>query len=261
MLMKLKLTILLLCFLASFKTAAQDAKPDKETKPAAAKQLAATLPTIDQVLDKYVQAIGGKAAVLKTTSRLVKGPFEIPAASLKGTAEIYAKAPDKTLVVFTIPGFGAIQQGYNGKIGWSKDPVTGLRELTAVELALVKRSVDFHREIKLQEVYKKMTVKEKNKVGDAEVYVVEATPAEGSPETMYFDAQSGLLIRSDFEFDGPQGKLAIETYYEDYRETGAIKMPFTERLVHPILGMTRKTDEVKHNVPIEDSKFDKPKAP
>lgn len=259
--MKLTLAILLLCFWAVARTPAQDAKPKQGAKPVVATESKAALPTIDQVLDKYVQAIGGKAAMLKTTSRLVKGPFEMQAAGLKGTAEIFAKAPDKTLVVFTIPGFGAIQQGYNGKIGWAQDPVTGLRELTGAELALVKRSVDFYREIKLNEIYKKMTVKDKSKVGDREAYVVEATPAEGNPETMYFDAQNGLLIRSDFDFDGPQGKLAIETYYDDYRESGGIKLPFLERLVHPIMGMTRKIDDVKNNIAIEDSKFDKPKAP
>jgi zinc protease len=109
-------------------------------------------------------------------------------------------------------------------------------------------------------MYSKMTVKGKDKVGDKEVYVVEATPTEGSPHKLYFDTQSGLMLRTDREADTPQGKMPFEIYMEDYREVDGVKMPFTVRQVAPAISFTIKVDEVKHNVPVDDAKFNKPAA-
>lgn len=231
-----------------------------QDKPAA-KSDTAGLPSAESLVDKYLAAIGGKEAVLKAKSRLIKGNIEMATMGLKGTAQIYAKAPDKMLTVIDIAGFGMIQQGYNGKIGWSQDPLTGVRELKDSELTMMKRSVEFHRDVKLKELYPKMVVKEKSKVGDAEAYVVEATPVEGTPERLFFDIKTGLLIRTDFEFEGPQGKMQFENFLEDYRLVDGVKMAFTLRQVNPAISITTKIDEVKQNVPIEDSKFEKPKAP
>src|SRR5882762_240539 len=168
-------------------------------KPAADAKPAASLPTADQILDKYVQAIGGKAAIEKQTSRVSKGSFEIPAVGASGTAEIYEKAPNKNAAIITIPGFGVVQEGYDGKTGWAQDPQSGLREKAGAELATAKLDGEFHKPIKLKQLYPKLVVKGKDKVGDKDVYVVEATPVEGSAETWYFDVQSGLVLRQDAE--------------------------------------------------------------
>ncbi|HVY69683.1 MAG TPA: hypothetical protein VHH73_07115 [Verrucomicrobiae bacterium] len=221
----------------------------------------AELPGVDEILAKYVTAIGGKDAVLKINSRLVKGSFEMPAMGLKGTADIYAKAPDKSLMVMTVPGFGVLQQGYNGTVGWAQDPLQGVRNLEGLELAMLKRTVDFHRDIRLKDAYPKMIVTGKAKVGEADTYMIEATPPEGSPEKLYFDAQTGLLLRSDFDFEGPQGKLTIETYFENYQSADGVKLPRIMRQVNPAFSIVTKIDEVKSNVSIADSKFDKPKPP
>ena len=100
--------------------------------------------------------------------------------------------------------------------------------------------------------------KGKQKVGDREAYVIVATPAAGSPEKWYFDTQTGLLIRTDSERESPEGKVPVEAYLEDYKEIDGVKLPFTLRQVLPAFSIIIKISEVKHNVPIEDSKFDKP---
>src|SRR5215208_2779319 len=91
----------------------QPAAKPADTKPADTKP-AGAMPTADQILDKYVQALGGKAAIEKVNSRVSKGNFEIPAMGAGGPIEMYAKAPNKNLVIINIPGFGTIQQGFNG---------------------------------------------------------------------------------------------------------------------------------------------------
>ncbi|HEY7544364.1 MAG TPA: hypothetical protein VID27_05760, partial [Blastocatellia bacterium] len=157
-----------------------------------------------------------------------------------------------------IAGFGLVREGFNGTVAWEDNPQTGMREKSGVELTDAKRDADFYREIKLKTIYTKMTLKGKEKVGDKEAYVIDAVPAEGTPEKWFFDTQSGLRIRSDAERESPQGKVLIESYLGDYREVDGIKIPFSIRQVTPAFSIIIKIMEVKHNVPIEDAKFNKP---
>src|SRR5581483_11660612 len=73
--------------------------------------------TIEQVLEKYVEAMGGKAAIEKVTSRVERGRFEIAGLALSGPVEIYGKAPDKRLIRYTVPGQAVLSEGFNGAIG------------------------------------------------------------------------------------------------------------------------------------------------
>ena len=254
--MKRTLTIFFLSLLVAVTANAQGG----QQKPAADAKPAAKLPTVDQVLDKYVQAIGGKAAVEKQTTRVAKGSFEIAAFGASGTAETYAKAPNKSATVIDIAGFGVVQQIFDGKTGWSQDPQSGLREKAGAELASAKLDSEFYKPVRLKQLYPKIVVKGTDKVGDKEVYVLEATPVESSVETWYFDTQSGLILREDTERESPEGKQAIQIFYEDYKEVDGVKMAFSIRQITPAFTLNIKMVEIKHNVPVDDAKFNKPAA-
>lgn len=218
------------------------------------------MPTVDQILDKYVQAIGGKAAIEKLNSRVAKGTFEIPAMGMSGPAELFAKAPNKSGFVIELTGFGIFKQVYAGASGWAQDPVSGLRDLSPGELAGAKLDEDFYRDIRLKELYPKMELKGKVKVGERDAYLIEATAESGPTDKLYFDTETGLLVRTDGERETAQGKLLGETFLEDYREVDGIKTPFTLRVNNPVISFTIKLTEVKHNVPVDDAKFAKPAA-
>jgi len=258
--MKRILTLLLAVLVPVTLCLAQEEQKKPEAAAPAAKE-SVSLPTLDQILDKFTESSGGKAAIEKITSRYVKGTFEIPSMGASGTVEIYAKAPSKSYTLIDVPGFGMIQQGYDGTVAWEDNPMTGPRDLAGSELAARKRDVDFYRELHFKELYPQMVVKGKEKVGEREAYLVEATPAEGKPEKMFFDAENGLLIRFDAERESPQGVALLETYLEDYRDVDGVKTPFTIRQVNPTFSMTIKFGELKNNIEIDDSKFAKPKPP
>jgi zinc protease len=261
--MKRFVTLLLFTLVAVGQGLAQGAAPKSEAKSAdAAKaaEKAPPLPTVDQILDKYVQAMGGRTAIEKLTSRAAKGTFEMAAMGLNAPVELYAKAPNRVATTINISGFGTVAEGYDGKTAWAQDPTSGLREKGGVELATARLDAEFHKELKLRELYPKMELKGREKVGEREAYVVLATPPEGSAEKWYFDAESGLLVRSDVEREGPQGKLPFEIYLEDYREVDGVKMPFTSRMVNPSVSITIRLEEVKHNVAVDEAKFAKPRA-
>lgn len=231
--------------------------PQKDTKSSDAKTGGA-LPSVDQLLDKYVQALGGKAAVQKVTSMAMKGTFEVPAFGASGTIERYTKAPNKFVIIVEIGGFGTVQQGFNGTAGWAQDPQNGMRDLSGKELAQTKLGADIYRDIKLKELYPKMVVVGKDKVADRDVYVIEATPVDAGPEKMYFDAQTGLIVRTDQTAYNAGEEVATQTFLEDYKEVDGLKIPTTIRQTNPNISFTMKFSDVKSNVPVEDAKFNKP---
>jgi hypothetical protein len=247
--------------LAALTSAAQE-KPKTDGPKADAQKTdarAAATPTVDDILDKYIKAVGGKEAIEKITTRTMKGTFDIEAMGVTGAAvEMLAKAPNKSAMKIDVPNFGVVNRIFNGANGWSSDPMSGLRELSGVELAQMKRGADFHAELNYKKHYAKMEVKSKEKVGAYETYVVEATPTEGTPEKLYFDVNTGLLVRTDGESEGPQGKVPIETYMDDYKVVDGVKIPHTVKQVNPMMTWVMKFTDVKNNVDIDEAKFGKP---
>jgi zinc protease len=256
--------ILAFAMFAALTSAAQEKpKTDVQAKPEAAKTEKAddkaALPTVDELLDKYVKAIGGKEAIEKVTSRSMKGSFNLEAFGVADApVEMFAKAPNKRAMKIDIPGFGVVNQVFNGSTAWSSDPMSGLRELSGSELAQTKRDADFYGELNYKTHYNKLEVKGKEKVGSYETYVVEATPADGSPEKLYFDSASGLLVRHDAMRESPQGPMQIETYVDDFKVIDGLKIPHTMRQVNPAMTILIKFTEVKNNIDIEEAKFAKP---
>ena len=258
--MKFAITVLIyaLLFAAPTVSAFAQEKPQPAKAPEAAAKTTTVEPTVDQILDKYVQSLGGRQAVEKITSRVTKGTFEVSTMGLKGEIEIYAKAPNKSLRIQNLSGVGQILDGYDGKIGWSQNPMTGLREKSGEELAAIARASDIHASLKTRELYSKLESKGKEKVGNRETYVILATPATGAPVKMYFDTQTGLIARTDTDLDTPQGQFHVETTVEDYREVDGVKIAFTMRQESSMGSAVIKLTEVRHNVAIDDAKFNKP---
>jgi hypothetical protein len=214
-----------------------------------------TLPTVEQVLARYVQATGGSAVHQKLTTRVAKGEWQNVTRGVRHPIEIYSKAPNKRVEILDAPeNRGFTGRGYDGTAGWSMNMTeTGLRPLEGAELAAMQREADFYREIKLDRLYQRMTVTGKDKIAGREVSIIEAIPESGNSEKLYFDAETGLLSRRDVVY----GRTPVQHYYEDYRVVDGIKLPFVLRSEGPVRLITRLT-EIKHNVAIEDAKFKSP---
>lgn len=215
-------------------------------------------PTADQVLNRYLDAEGGRVAWQKLTSRVSIGKVDVPSMNLSGTVEIYEKAPDRALNIATIAG-ASFRQGFDGTVGWADDPQNGLREQMGAELAEAQRDSDFYHILNLRKLYTKFAVIDTEKIGERDVYFVEAAVPDGSePDKMYFDTQTGLALRLITHRHGPEGVTEFRQDFEDFRDVDGIKLPF---VIHQTDGDTAYTitiSEVHHNVPIEDSQFAKP---
>jgi len=156
-------------------------------------------PSADQILEKYTQAVGGQAAWEKVTTLAMKGTVEIPDDNVTGAAQVVAKAPGSFRLTMDIPGYGLIETVLDGDQGWEKNPDSGLHAMSKTDLAIAQRDHHFYREVRLKEMYSKMEAAGADKLEGRAVYVLEATPASGPAEKLYFDAESGLLLKRDYE--------------------------------------------------------------
>ena len=262
---KKALGIGMLALFCGLKAQAQD--PAKPAAPAAAMPSATTpsatkaavpLPTADQVLDHYVQAIGGRAAWMKLNSRVSKGTIEIPAMNnLSGTVEIHEQAPNEMLAVINLGG-AVFEQGFDGTLAWSDDPQNGTRVLAGGELDDARREANFYHAIELQKIYSKMTVTGIERVDEHDVYVVEAVREQGTPDKMYFDTQTGLMVRSVNQRHTADGVTEFQADIDDYTPVDGVKLPFTVHQSGGGSAFVIHFSEVQHNLKLAESQFAKP---
>ena len=211
-----------------------------------------------QVLDRMAQAMGlANAAKIRTVQ--MTGTISYPAQGIQGRYEALYKAPNKTLIKLNIQGLGEVQQGYDGKVGWEKNPMTGLRELQGAELAQMRQSAQMGASNDLRKTLRNPKLAGQEKVGNRNAFVITAQTTAGVPIKVYIDAQRYLPLRMDMEAATPQGKLNIATFLEDYRRVDGIMYPFTTRQSTAGIEAVVKTERIRHNVPIDDAVFRKPK--
>jgi hypothetical protein len=226
------------------------------TQPAGAPSPPPT-PTADEIYSKYIAAIGGQANIDKIKSRVLKGIT----AQANGVVafEMLQAAPDKFHIVATTPT-GAFERGFNGTTGWEKGP-QGVRALAPAEVAQLQNSIGLLRHIRLKEQFTSMRARGIQKIDDRTAYVVIGTTADNRQERLFFDTQTGLLLRRISYTNTLLGLIPDQIDFEDYRDVGGVKYPFTIRLSTIEVGnpvSTRTFSEMKLNATVDDAKFNTP---
>jgi photosynthetic reaction center cytochrome c subunit len=233
---------------------AAETKPG-ETKPADA------APTVDQILAKYLEALGGSVAIDKLKTRTIKGDW-ITSNGITWGYEFYQSGPDKIYAVINTPKQGVFERGFNGIAGWEKSS-RGVRAIEGAELANLRRYPDWFKDIKLKDQFSRLMFGGTDKIGEREVYVLRGVTSDNQRERLYFDVQTGLLVRRVTNTPTMIGLIPEQVDFEDYRNVDGLMMPFTIRIssADPNITSTRKFTEVKLNVPVDETKFNKPPTP
>jgi outer membrane lipoprotein-sorting protein len=214
---------------------------------------------VDRILEKYGQALGGRAAYEKVATRTMKGTVEIPDDNVTGTALIVARAPRSFRLTMDIPGYGLVETVLDDFNGWESNPDSGTHAMSKADLDAALRDHHFYREVRLKVLYAKMQTAGADKVEGHDVYVVEATPAAGPAEKLYFDAGTGLLVKRDYErVTLEDGIVQYEVLLRDYRDVDGLKLPFTIEQRAPDNTMIFKFTEIKNNATLADAAFAKP---
>ncbi len=214
-----------------------------------------SLPSVDELLAKYVEAVGGAAAWKAVTSRIVSGTVDVVGKMRGGKFETRSQAPNMIVTMIDTQPMGISRVGFNGRNGWARTS-SGVRTLKGPELAALQREANFYGPLSLKSEYAKITVSGKSKIGYREVFVVDLQPATGPVERIYFDTQTYLPVRVNTVEVVGTISAPVEIYLDDFREVDGIKYPFSLTQSFPGLTLVFTVKEIKHNVPIDARVFE-----
>src|SRR2546427_1613972 len=233
-------------------------------------------PTAESILDKYAQASGGAQRLAGLTSFIAKGT-SVGFGGFGGTVEIVAKAPDKraTLILFKAEtGQGDQIRSYDGRTGWIRTPlnVLGEYQLSGSDLDGARFDAQLSFPGQIKQILRNVKAGPPTTIADLpnrdtspdvagqnhSVNVVQGTGPRDLLVTLYFDTQTGLLLRELRYGTSPIGRVPTQIDYADYRDVDGIKFPF--RVTYAWLdGRDAITlNDIKTNVPIDEVKFGKP---
>jgi hypothetical protein len=211
----------------------------------------ANLPTADQILAKYLVAVGGADALHKIKTRIQKGTID--AMGEQYAIEVYSEAPGKRVSV-SHPSFGESVTAFNGEAGWLATS-RGIHLMSAPERAAARVDAQLYFPARLHELFQEFHVLLGETIAGHETYLVTAVGAGWPPVRLYFDQQSGLLLRLVRYAETPLGKYPTQIDYADYRESSGVKIPYQWTLTRTSGSFTIRINSVQQNVPIDEKLF------
>lgn len=232
-----------------------------------------TYPSPDAILAKYVQALGGEAAIRKVTSRTITAKRDYPfgAAGLTpvpATVEIYQQAPNLTVMISKAEKF-TVSEGYDGQAAWAQGMNGNVNNVPEPDQQRAKRTSDFYESLDMAKNYSRFEVTGIEKINGRDAYEMVAYPQGDTPERLYFEVKTGLLLRRLTYLPTSLGNFPYAVDYDDYRKTGGVMFPFIIRQSpstprnEASTVSTLQILQVRDNQPIDASKFTRPpsKAP
>jgi hypothetical protein len=219
----------------------------------------AQLPTAEAVLSRYVEATGGAEAYQSVKTQSARGSLEFKAMGLKASIRTFAALPNNALTVMELPGMGEIRSGVRDGIAWELSPMQGPRLLEGMEKENSMRMTRLDAPLRWKELYKEVKVDGEEQIDGRRCYRVLATPVTGGqPETSWYDAESGLLLRTRIVLVSPMGEMPLETSMADYRQAGKFRVPFklTQKVGPQEIETTM--EEIQWNVELPANQFDVP---
>jgi hypothetical protein len=223
--------------------------------------------TADDIIEKSINAFGGRAALEKIKTRVAVGDIMLStqAGEIPGTIEVTNAAPNKTraLLKADLSAFGAgqllIDQRFDGTTGYVLDSMQGDRPISGNQLDNMRNTSFPHPFLTYKATGFKVTLIGKEKVGDRDAFVLTFEPPTGSSITQYIDAETYLPIKSVAKVNVPPvGEFEQTTETSDYRDVDGVKVPFKIKNTSSVQGMTMTFVKITHNAPVDEKIFSKP---
>ena len=228
-------------------------------------QPAPDAPTAEAVLDKYISAVGGAARLATLTSFVAEGTYRGFDDFEMFPFQIFSRAPNQRTTILHSQ-YGDMTTTYDGRSGWlaaptetKPAPVMGLTGGN-LEGADVEAELAFPGRIK--QLLAGWVVGPLRVIGDREVRILQGKKASGTPVSLYFDEDSGLLVRLvRYSAETPVGRVPIQVDYEDYRDVSGIKLPFKWTSTWTDGRIVFELKSVQLNTTIDAARFAKPSPP
>lgn len=228
----------------------------------------ASAQTADEVVEKHLAALGGRAALSKLQSRHMVGTITLTlptGGDVTGSVEALNAVPNKTrtLIKLDLTSLGAgpiqIEQRFNGTTGYMLDSMQGDRPMAGSQLDSMKSSAFPTAFLNYKERGATVELKGKEKIGEKEAYLLVFTPKEGAVVRQYVDAVSYLPLRTVSTVDVPgMGALDQTSELLDQRDVDGVKVPFLVKSSSAAQSFTINVTKVEHNVTVDEKLFVKP---
>jgi hypothetical protein len=212
-------------------------------------------PSPEKVISKYVAARGGANGFSSLTSLEERGTFDADARGFP--IEIYETRAGRSATLIHLPGADRIT-ALDGTSGWLAFPGRPARAMTSAEADAIRLDSDLQFGADLNEVFPEIKLKSLSKVGTAETVVLSGQRPGLPPVEMYFDATSGLLLRTVYYAPSALGLNPTQTDYSDYRRIGVVRFPFHWTSSTPTGRFNVQLTSVRTNVSIPEKVFSKP---
>jgi hypothetical protein len=179
-----------------------------------------------EIVDAYVEKIGGKDLILSIKSIETNATIDIPMAGMKGKMQIFAAQPGKMATVMELPGFGKIESGYDGEYGWNSDPMSGPSLMDEEQINAMADQVDPNAAAKHRELYQ--TIEHQGEVDfqGQKAHKIRLVRARGGLEsTEYYSVDTGLMVGQESVQPSAMGEVKVLAIMSDYKEFDGMKMP------------------------------------
>jgi hypothetical protein len=218
---------------------------------------AAQLPDAKQIMDRYVQAVGGVDAIRKNSSFHTTGKFEMPAQGISGTVEAW-NADGKMLSVVEIPGIGSIRSGYDGTTGWQIHPALGASVMSGRMLDQTKQQADLLAVLTPEKYIKTQETVEKTQFDGKDAFKVKLVLHNGEEYFEFYDATTNLNLGSIRSLESPMGPMEATTTIMEYQKFGELLIP--ARMKQGAMGMEQLITITKVEfMPVPGTTFELPK--
>ena len=219
-------------------------------------------PQAEQVLDKYLQAIGGAPKAASLNSLAAKGTFQTYGIPTKYALELFAKAPAQRTVIVHKLADGELIDTFDGREAWIVQPAqltpVPLLERTGGEIDGAKLTAALTFPGQIKKLLTQWRVGPPAVIDDRDLTMVQGTINGKFPVNLYFDDESGLLARTVTYADSPVGLAPMQVDYADYRELAGVKVPYKMIVTWLDGRSTIQLTDVQANVAIDASKFARP---
>jgi hypothetical protein len=207
------------------KPAPAGAKPSPAAKEKVAER--ADLPSARSIIDRYVKAIGGRAAILAHTSSHATGTITMSGAEITGVLDTYNAKPDKSVQKIDLGGIGVVYEAFDGVHGWSVSPITGPMLTQGKELEEKKFDADFYSDLHEEGRYTSMKTVEKTTFEGRPCYKVSLVRKEGGEDVEFYDVETGLRAGATLTRESQMGPVSITQVHSDYKKFGDLLVPTT----------------------------------
>jgi photosynthetic reaction center cytochrome c subunit len=232
--------------------------PAHPAAPAAPAGAAAPAPTVDDIINRYLAAVGGADTMKTITSRMMKGT--LMAMGNETAIDLYTKAPNKRVSIAHMSPTSDSYTAFDGAIGWLGATGHAAREMLPTEVFAASLDADFYLVAHLKEIFPQLRRGRPAEVAGAMCETITGAKPGQLPVTFYFDQKTGLLVRMVRYAATPMGRMPTQIDYADYREVDGVKTPWRWTLARTNGRFSIQLKEVKNNVPIDDAKFAKPEG-